>query len=352
MANPPANQDMAQILKEHELNKKTTQIPLFLGTDKDTSSGRDIIEKIELAAGIANWNDARKIAELKGCVRDHAKKRLDCILRMCPKDMTVWNNVKAEFLKQYDPKGTAKTTCAGFTDLAQKHGEKVGDFMGRVDEHFRRIMDNRSDRLLRPIDTDNIPAAQVELVSAVLNRGTREMLEAVEQIVFTAGLNETLRQKVMEAGKPTLYEAFDFASEMEIYLADKKAKANAVQINSVHEAENDPDNTDEPEFENEEEFNAVNAFRVRRGLPPRPRPQRFRNSGYRSNGSNNGSQNKKDFRCRYCKKMGHNQTECRKRIREGGQCVDEAGKPWKNQPKVNEAKDSVRTAPLNSFRNL
>ena len=349
-----ANQDMAQILKDHELNKKTTQIPLFLGTDKDTSSGRDIIEKIELAAGIATWNDARKIAELKGCVRDQAKKRLDCVLRMCPKDMTVWNNVKSEFLKQYDPKGTAKTTCAGFTDLAQKHGEKVGDFMGRVDEHFRRILDNRSDRLLRPVDTDNVPAAQVDLVSAVLNRGTREMLEAVEQIVFTAGLNEILRQKVMEAGKPTLYEAFEVASEMEIYLADKKAKANAVKINSVNDDEENLDDNEEVEFESEEEFNAVNAFRVRRGLPPRPRPQRFRSSGYRPNNNNssNGSQNKKDFRCRYCKKLGHNQTECRKRIREGGQCVDEAGKPWKNQPKVNDVKENGKSATLNSFRNL
>ena len=235
MANPPANQDIAQLLKDHELNKKTTQIPLFLGTDKDTSTGRDIIEKIELAAGIANWNDARKIAELRGCVRDHAKKRLDCVMRMCPKDMTVWNNVKAKFLKQYDPKGTAKAMCAGFTKLAQKHGEKVGDFMGRVDEHFRRILDNRQARHLRPVDDDNVPAEHVDMVSRVLNRGTREMLETIEQIVFTAGLNETLRQKVMEAGKTTLYDAFEVAYEMEIYLADKKAKANSVQINSVNE---------------------------------------------------------------------------------------------------------------------
>jgi len=352
-----ANQDIAQILKDHEMNKKTTQIPLFLGTDKDTSSGRDIIEKIELAAGVANWNDARKIAELKGCLRDQAKRRFDSILDTCPEDMAVWANVKKQFLKQYDPKGTAKATCAGFSELNQKSGEKVGDFYGRVNEHFRRIRENRLPDHLGPLDTDNVPAAQLDLVRTIVERSTRRMLETIQQTVFTAGLNDQLRQKVMEAAKTTLFDCLDYATDLETYLADKKTKANSIQINSVQDEEGSHDGTEEPEFESEEEFNAVNAFRVRRGLPPRPRPQRFRNSGYRSNGSNNGNQNngsqgKKDFRCRYCKKLGHNQTECRKRIREGGQCVDEAGKPWKNQPKVNDAKESVKTAPLNSFRNL
>ena len=347
-----ANQDIAQLLKDHEMNKKTTQIPLFLGTDKDTSSGRDIIEKIELAAGIATWNDARKIAELKGCVRDQAKRRFDSILDTCPEDMTVWANVKKHFLKQYDPKGTAKATCAGFSELNQKSGEKVGDFYGRVNEHFRRLLETRQPCQLGPLDTDNVPAAQVDLVKTIVSRSTRSMLETIQQIVFTAGLNYQLRQKVMEAAKTSLYDCFDYASDLETYLADKKSKINSARMNSINEEEDQPDVTEDDEFENEEEFNAVNAFRVRRGLPPRPRPQRFRNSGYRSSGPSNGNQNKRDFRCRYCKKTGHNQTECRKRIREGGQCVDEAGKPWKNQPKVNEAKESGKTAPLNSFRNL
>jgi len=319
MANPAANPDIAQLLKDHEMNKKTTQIPLFLGTDKDTSTGRDIIEKIELAAGIANWNDARKIQELRGCVRDQAKKRMDSILDTCPEDMTVWANVKQEFLVQYDPKGTAKATCAGFTELNQKHGEKVGDFYGRVNEHFRRLLENRQPRHLGPLATEVFPAAQMDAARALATRATKDMLETIQQTVFTAGLNDQLRQKVMEAGKDTLYQAFRFASDIEIYLADKKAKANAMRINSVLDEEDNLDDNEEVEFENEDEFNAVNAFRVRRGLPPRPRPQRFRSSGYRSNNnSSNGSQNKRDFRCRYCKKLGHNQTECRKRIREGG----------------------------------
>ena len=349
-----ANPDFAQLLNEHELNKKTTQIPLFYGTSKDTSSGRDIIEKIELAAGIANWNDARKIRELQGCVRDQAKKRVDSILRTCPDDMTVWNNVKKEFLEQYDPKGTAKATCAGLTDLTQKSQEKVGDFYGRVDEHFRRILENRQERHLGPLATDNVPAAQLDLVKTIVARSTKDMLETIEQMVFTAGLNDQLRQKVMEAGKTTLYETFKFASEIEIYLADKKAKANSVKLDSITEGTEELDVAEETEFETEEEFNFVNAIRARRGLPPRPRPTYFRrnNNGGGQRPAANTSYNKKDLVCRYCKKKGHNQAECRKRIRENGQCVDQHGVPWKVQPKVNDVQASGPQPTLNSFRNL
>ena len=351
-----ANPDIAQLLQEHEKNKKSTQIPLFLGTDKDTSSGRDIIERIELAAGIANWNDARKISELKGCVRDQAKKALDSIIRTCPHDMTVWANVRKEFLRQYDPKGTAKSTCAGLNDLNQKSNEKVLNFYGRVDEHFRRILENRTDRLLAPLPDDAIPADQVARVSAVMERCTREMLETIEQMMFTAGLNETLRQKVMEAGKTSLYETFQFAGDMELYLADKKSKANAIKINSIEEDGEALDVINEVEFKNEEEFNVVNAMRMRRGLPPRPRPKFFRRSGYSSqpqvsSGSRNGNGKKSEV-CRYCKKMGHRQAECRKRIREGGLCTDQNGKPWNVQPKANGMNSDQPAGTLNSFRSL
>lgn len=355
-----ANPDIAQLLQEHEKNKKSTQIPLFLGTDKDTSSGRDIIERIDLAAGIANWNDARKIAELRGCVRDRAKKRLDSILRTCPQDMTVWTNVKKQFLAQYDPKGTARSTCAGLAELQQKPGEKVGDFYGRVDEHFLRIMETRQPRHLGPVDGENVPADQLDNMKAIIARSTKDMLETVEQMVFTAGLNETLRQKVMEAGKDSLYEAFECAYEMEIYLADKKAKANAMKLDSIHEDNEDSTDVLEDECETEEEFNVVNAMRMRRGLPPRPRPKFFRRSGYSSqsqvsSGSGNGNGKKTEV-CRYCKKMGHRQVECRKRIREGGLCIDQNGKPWNVQPKANVMNSNQNSnqpaGTLNSFRSL
>ena len=87
---------------------------------------------------------------------------------------------------------------------------------------------------------------------------------------------------------------------MELYLADKKSKANAIQINSLAEDDEALDMINEVEFETEEEFNAINAIRMRRGLAPRPRPQYFRRNGFSSqtqgfSGSGNGNGKKTEI---------------------------------------------------------
>ncbi len=41
----------------------------------------------------------------------------------------VWDTVKTEFLETYEPKYSAKTTCANFTDLNQKSDESINDYI-------------------------------------------------------------------------------------------------------------------------------------------------------------------------------------------------------------------------------
>jgi hypothetical protein len=93
----------------------------------DTVLPRILIDRIEDAAAIDTWDEARKIRELKLCLWDHAiiwwkSLRDDTI------DLTIWDDVKAEFLFTYEPKYTAKTVCANFTDLKQHPDESMNDF--------------------------------------------------------------------------------------------------------------------------------------------------------------------------------------------------------------------------------
>ena len=82
---------------------------------------------------------------------------------------------------------------------------------------------------------------------------------------------------------------------------------------------------------------AINAIRQRQGKPPICR--NFR----RSFGKTNSSNGKSDVTCRYCKKKGHLQPECQKRIAENGAMTNAEGKPFVK--KVNTAavaEDNVR----------
>jgi len=123
--------------------KRSTDIPLFFANRaKDTVLPRILIDRIEDAAEIAAWDEARKIRELKLCFRERAliwwkSLRDDNI------DLAVWNDVKAEFLVTFEPKYSAKTVCANFADLKQHPDESMNDYRCRVQVAYDRLIDNR-----------------------------------------------------------------------------------------------------------------------------------------------------------------------------------------------------------------
>ena len=123
--------------------KRQTDIPLFFANRaKDTVLPRILIDRIEDAAEIATWDEARKIRELKLCFRERAliwwkSLRDDAI------DLAVWNDVKAEFLETFEPKYSAKTVCANFADLKQHPDESMNDYRCRVQVAYDRLIDNR-----------------------------------------------------------------------------------------------------------------------------------------------------------------------------------------------------------------
>jgi hypothetical protein len=54
-----------------------------------------------------------------------------------------WDTVKAEFLETYEPKYSAKTTCANFTDLSQKSEETINDYTYRIQMAYKRLTDKK-----------------------------------------------------------------------------------------------------------------------------------------------------------------------------------------------------------------
>ena len=71
-----------------------------------------------------------------------------------------------------------------------------------------------------------------------------------------------------------------------------------------------------------EELEVVNAIRFQRGRPPYRKGESFNKPAAGS------GQKKQHIKCRYCKKLGHMQNECKYRLRHNAPEVDGTGKPY------------------------
>ena len=140
----------------------------------------------------------------------------------------------------------------------------------------------------------------------------------------------------MEATPRTAYNALQVAIETETLILDKKdtlkmtIKISAVQATEDH-AEDEPEDNDD---DAESALAVLNTIRIQRGKQPF---KKFSGNYPKSNGNGNGAHNGarpkttngEPMKCRYCKKSGHMQKECYKRIKENGAMITAQGKQYK-----------------------
>ena len=299
-------------LLQHDRVRRSTDLPLFYGRkDKDTTTARLLVDRIEMAAEIANWDDARKPRELYMVLRDRAIVWWNS-LDDTNVDKANWNAVKNNFLACYELKFTAKTTCTNFSELIQRSGESNFDYYLRVCEAFSRLCDSKPANI-GDVRVAGVAGAAPDPVD-VKKEGIKDAEKFFKHQLYLAGLRDELRGKVMEAGKETLQESMTLASELEVIHQDKRRG----HVHAVS-AENEP--VKEEDELNEDEIKAVNAIRQRFGRQP------FR-GGARTN---NKFAARKPVVCRYCKKTGHMQRECRARLQANGRMVDATGKPFEKK---------------------
>ncbi len=154
--------------------------------------------------------------------------------------------------------------------------------------------------------------------------GINNMALFFKHQLFLAGVKDSLRDRVLEAGKADLQESLKFARELEAIHNDRKCSQKIAALKAVMQPQEAAAIFwDELETEDIDQIAAV-----RRQQPIRnPNQAQARSSGpARSNGPRNPN-----IVCRYCKKKGHMQRECNSRRRDGAPMVNANGKKYEQR---------------------
>ena len=321
---------VAEALRVHERNKRSTDLPLYFGKrDKDNISPQFLLDRITHAGAIAGWNDARKAEELYMTLRDRALLWYETLATVPGVDRADWPTLQREFLNAFAPKYSAKTNCSNFADMIQRSHESVQDYYLRIWDIFRNMCKSKPAVI-------NAVRADAGAAAAVIKReGIEDMESFFLHQLFLAGLKEDVRAKVMEANRVQLHDSLALAREIEVIQADKKG-SKGVTVAAVHEVpDNDRDDKIAPDGLDEDEIEIINAIRNRKGKKP----------FFRKNGQSSNYQSRTPFKCFYCKKPNHYQKDCKTRIRDKAPMVNSKGEPYQkvnavqNQSHENEQND-------------
>ena len=247
-----------QALLNHDRVKRSTDLPLFFGNKtKDTITAPALLDRINIAAEIANWNVQRRCQEFYMILRDRALVWWNTLDDIEGLDKANWDQVSREFRNAYAPKFSAKTNCTNFAELYQRPGEGVQDFYLRVAEAFKNMTDAKPDfiTVLRAADDADRAVCKAE--------GVIDMSRFFLTQLFLAGLREDIRLRTMETGPERIHEAVDVAREIETILSDKKGNGQkGTVINAINEGQTQPEPVEQ--FD-EDEVEAINAIRAKKG---------------------------------------------------------------------------------------
>lgn len=286
-------------LGQHDLTKRATELPLYYGRkEKETCTALYLVKRLENAANVAGWNDQRKCREFYATLRDNALKWWDNLSTHGVGEEN-WDQIKEAFLKVYEAKYSARVTCTNLADLIQRPNEGVHDFYLRISDSCRKLFLSRPDELKAVRQA--LPAGLADADARKLKlEGLQDDEMYIKHQLFIGGLKEELRNKVIEANKPNLGESLYFAIDLETVLNERRSK---IGVSIISES------IDE---KSEDEKNRINALHRKKFSNQRMPPK-----------ANSSTV------CRYCKKNGHFQKDCRSRIREKAPMVDANGKPYR-----------------------
>lgn len=300
---------LIEALTSAESKKQVTKLPTFTGEKTDTLSPSEFVDRVETAAKAAKWSKEDKAFHFALALEGSAAKWFKVTADDRVDDwQSDFDEIAKEFIAWFEPAATGTRTLAGVRDMKQRSNEKVANFAIRIKEAallWRRFA---------PMPD----FAKTTEERGLVRSGIRIGFDQMGLAMFCLGLGQSdIQQKVLDASPKTLNEAIRLAVDLELARSNLK---ETKEISATKVAMVDGDESSE-----EDERGEVDA--VHKGRQNRMKNQSRKTYGGQGNQQENG-QNRATFSCYYCKKPGHRQNRCYKRIADRAPQVDRYGKPF------------------------
>ena len=329
----------------HQLDQ--SKLPIFFGeSGRDACTPLEFINRVD-AAMIANeWSDEQTYAYVSGCLFGEAAQwiRHSKVDKENPQDTWTW--LKPQFRKRFFHKVNQTAIADALKTIKPRE-----DAMTFNPHHaFTELMDAFDiieEYLPLPAGLPNAANTHytiADVKNAYMSVRT-DMLNQFRRNLFLNMMPPLFRNKVMDKNKEKITEMLEEA----VKIRDARDLCINAKKMTIAEAAPEPQGQENED----EEIDAIRFTNIRRGQPnfrpqqpnlrtqqPQSRPQQRPGQ---SNASRSGYQDKSQFKCVYCQKMGHNAEECRKRLADKAPCYSNRGIAYYPERKQNRSQNFKRT---------
>lgn len=316
----PADPAQLQALNQHDRNKKVADIPHWSAIPgKDTLTAKQLIQKIEHAAVICQWDNAAKAQQLGAVLKGPAYTWYLGLQRTHRMDNKDWATLKEMFLEQFESMITASALTMSLKDIRMLPTERVIDYNNKCQAVFNEYYDKYVTESIVPADVVdpamNI-AANLDYTKKCLQVGAENMMVHIQKSLYEAGLLEHLRLEVSQKQYDSMRALQKAAAEAEARHSKKKMSINALVSGALEDAEDLSDNDDATvnaiEDLDGDDYDTIAAIFRSKGKKIPPFLKRKYNAQKKTfNAASKLSKDqKKDMECWHCGKKGHLIGEC------------------------------------------
>jgi len=327
-----------------DLKIQQTKLPEFWGQkDKDSISANEFVKRVDKLKSANNWSEKVAFDNVGLALKGEANVWLDSqvTLKHIEGDREQWSIIRPYFKEEFATESDDKLILDGLAHMAMRPTENVRSFFGRlnaVNKVIKDAYDSYTIKPAAPVPDNNgnitMPLANFQAYQKALIDNVMEF-NILNQ--FRAALLPELRRVINLQPIETLN--LDTAVRLAtIELRSREESKGSSKIQAVQQDEQD-DNVEAITQNRQQRFAPSNqqnrGQQNRQNYRPqnnyRPNNQQQWRSGPNSNSGPGNNSNRNKTTCIFCKKLGHRQEDCRKRINANQPCLDANGKTfWPN----------------------
>ena len=329
-----------------DLKIQQTKLPEFWGQkEKDSISANEFVKRVDKLKSANNWSEKVAFDNVGLALKGEANVWLDSqvTLKHIEGDREQWSIIRPYFKEEFATESDDKLILDGLAHMAMRPTENVRSFFGRlnaVNKVIKDAYDSYTIKPAAPVPDNNgnitMPLANFQAYQKALIDNVMEF-NILNQ--FRAALLPDLRRVINLQPIETL--DLDTAVRLAtIELRSRDESKGSSKIQAVQQDEQD-DNVEAITQNRQKRFTPSNqqnrGQHNRQNYRPqnnyKPNNQQQWRSGPNNNSGPGNNSNRNKTTCIFCKKLGHRQEDCRKRINANQPCLDASGKTF--WPKIN-----------------